>query len=84
MSEKCYMMKVACSNKGKALAEKYKVPFLEASSFDGTNVDPAFQQLSEMILAKGFKNGADSNDKGERINPKKQNQSGGKKKCCKN
>lgn len=37
---------------GKALADKWSVPFFETSGKDGKNVQESFQCLSEMLLKK--------------------------------
>jgi len=37
---------------GKALAAKYRVPFIETSSVDGTNVDEVFETIAKLALEK--------------------------------
>jgi hypothetical protein len=69
------------ANLGKSLANQFSVPFIEASAFDGTNVEHAFAELSRLILAKTGK--AKDPEVGQRIKDGGPKEKSAKKKCCK-
>jgi hypothetical protein len=61
------------------LAAAHKVPFIEASAFDGTNIDLTFHTLTENVLQKQPNKPNDLEGGDDlRKSPKKN-----KKKCCK-
>lgn len=67
---------------GKKLAETYGASFVEASAYDGANVEQAFLKLTEQIVTK--KGGVPAEDGG--MKDKLMNSRPGKqisKKCCK-
>jgi Ras-related protein Rab-8A len=47
--------RIVSTEEGILLAEKYKVPFLETSAKEGTNINEMFQVLGEKMVEK-FKN----------------------------
>lgn len=76
-------MKVLVYHIGLELANRYKAPFIEASAFDGTNVEASFLKLGEVMMVKGFNKPQDIHN-GDRIrgsDNKERSQSN--KKCCK-
>lgn len=46
------MERVVSQQEGQALAEKYKLPFLETSARDNINVNEVFEMLSRMVVTR--------------------------------
>ena len=53
---------------------------MEASAFDGTNVEQGFIELGRLMLAKGSRGWK---EEGERVKDKEKEGGKQKKKCCK-
>lgn len=83
MKEKFYSKKVSSDLLGQQLAEKHKVPFIEASAYDGTNVEFAFHKIAELVIQKGGKGHVDSGPSGDKLSDKIGKKLRNKK-CCKN
>jgi GTPase SAR1 family protein len=76
--------KVVSTEKAKAFADSYKIPFIEVSAKSNTNIDEAFHKLTMDLVACRDGAGSSSNEKMKNNNIRffTQNLASQLNKCC--